>query len=407
LSSLIHAQDTQALVHMQLRPDLFRDNEATLFALVTDHLTKHGKIPHPDTVETELGDVLVETEEPPSYYLEGVEKRYLQTKMKSAVISAQDFLKDEDPESAFKFITDVVSELQLSRNRTQIHDYALAAEMIEVEYMKQHTAIDETGIFYGWPYLDKMTTGMQPGDFNTIVGRPAAGKTFLVLRGGLHEWKKQKGRPVFFSMEMPSMIINQRLASMDSKKPLTHLLKGALTSKAFKHMMSHLQDNKQIDRPFWVVDAKMVKTVQDVANICRQLKPTSVRVDAAYLLRSENQKIGRFERITENAEMLKQLIATDLGIPVVASYQFKRGEKKKKKDTDGDDVYGSDAMLQLSTVMLGLLQEDSIETKKQRHIEVLKGRNGETGGFDIYWDFMDMGFDEIIEEDVQDLQFLN
>lgn len=408
LSSLIYEQDAQALMKMQLRPEFFRDNEIELYEMINDHLQSHGKLPHPDTIGLELGDVLVEVNEPSSFYLKGVEKRFLQTRLKTAVLDAQESLKAEDPDKAYTFLMETLNSLHMSRQRTDIIDYSQAADLIHTEYLKQHTAIEETGIFYGWPTIDKMTSGMRGGDFITVVGRPEAGKSFAILRTAHHEWRFQKGEPLVLSMEMGTLLMNQRLAAMDAHKPLTHILKGALSTKAYEHLISHLNDNKKIDRSLWIVDGNLAATAEDTLALVRKLKPTSLRVDGAYLLRSNNLRANRFERITENAEFLKQRIAGDMGIPVMASYQFKRGTTKKKKGdkSDGDDVYGSDAMLQLSSVMLGFLEEDSVETKKRRHVEILKGRSGETGGFDIWWNFMSMGFEEIEKEDVEDLQYL-
>ena len=49
----------------------------------------------------------------------------------------------------------------------------------------------------------------------------------------------------------------------------------------------------------------------------------------------------------------------------------------------------------VSSVVLALFQEDSIETSKERRIRVLKGREGTIGEFPVRWDFYGMNFDQV------------
>ena len=411
LSSLVLNGKVDDLLKLRLQPQFFKGNEEELYVFIQQHVQAHGKLPHPSTIEQKLGDVLTPAPEPPGYYLQEVEKRFLHTRLKEAVLSIQDNLKDEDPDTAFATMVDVIGAVYEAKQRHQVFDFRNAADDILAEYKKKHSPLGETGVMFGWPTIDNQSSGMLPGDFWTFVGRPTAGKTFFLLHGALNGWKKQKQVPGFFSLEMNSLIIKQRLAAMDTKQSLTRIMKGVLSTKAFKFMMDKLTENKDADRPFWVIDSNLAHTPDDIVMLCRQLGITSAWIDAAYLLRSKNNKLGKFERIADNAELLKQRVAGDLGIPVAASYQLLRSPKKKDKADDVkptmDDVFGGDAMAQLSTGMLGLLQADSIETQKRRHVEILKGRNGEVGGFDVNWDFMNMGFEEIVEPDKADLQFID
>lgn len=233
--------------------------------------------------------------------------------------------------------------------------------------------------------------------------------TFMELYIANNDWEKG-GVPLFLSMEMMLSILGKRLAAMSSHKPLTHLLKGMLTTKAFNHLVKTLELNKEKKHPFWLCDGNMASTVDDVIMLCRQLKPTSCFIDGAYLLRHSNPRISRFDRITENAEMIKQRIATDLGIPCVCSYQFsrevaKKAKNKKTQEKAGlEDIYGSDAIGQLSTISLGLFEDETVETQVRRKVDIMKGRNGETGDFLIHWDFLGMNFSEV-KKDTSELQF--
>lgn len=235
--------------------------------------------------------------------------------------------------------------------------------------------------------------------------------TFLGLYSSLRAWESGMHTPLFVSMEMMNIVIAQRLAAMHTAKNLTKLMKALMTTKSWVSMMEKLEAAKDAERPLWCVDGNLMATPDDITMLCRQTQPSLVVVDGAYLLRSSNPKASKFEKITENAEALKQRVATDLGIPVIASYQLNREATKKldknKESVGLEDIYGSDAIGQLATVVLGLFEEDGVETQHHREVDIMKGRNGERGRFKINWGFDTMDFSEVLPESANTpLQFL-
>lgn len=416
LSALVYSGDVQDYMKMALEPHLFKDSELVLFEYISNHLSKFGAIPKATTIEDvpALEDALVEAPEPPEFYLEGVEHRFLHNALKATVQEASLLLTTKQATPALDVIMKSVSTLYQKRQRKNLFDFRNAQDIIQEAYLAQKTMGNEVSMPFGWPHLDNMSGGMRPGDFVTFVGRPQAGKTFKLLYTAHNAWKT--GRvPLFISMEMMTVIITQRLAAMHTKKKLTDLIKAELSTKAANAMMGDLHKLKKAEVPLWVVDGSLVRTVDDILMLCHQLNPSAVFVDGAYLLDHQDKRMGKWDKQADNARQLKQRIATDLGIPVVASYQLTKGSVKAKKAkgkgqdvADGmEDVYGSDEMAQLSTVMLGLFDnEEDIEAKKQRKIKILKGRNGETGEFLINWDFgAAMNFTEVAPpEDPKDVQ---
>lgn len=413
LSSLVYSGSVQDYIKLGLGEHLFQGAEKMLFGVILDHLSAYGKIPSVSTINgmVNMEDALVEAPEPPKYYMDETEKRYLQLSLKEVMIKTDALLKVKDSTGAMEVISKGVADLYAKQHRNHLFDFRDSAKIIAEAYHQQKKFEDGAGLMFGWPTLDNMTGGLRGGDFCSFVGRPAAGKTFKLLYNALNAWNTEGGRvPLFVSMEMNQLIISQRLAAMQTKKNLTHLLKAEMTSNAFKQMMVTLHSLKKKEHPLWVVDGNLTATVDDIVLLARQLNPSAVYVDGAYLLRHPNQKISKFERISDNAEMLKQRIATDMDIPVVCSYQLNREAAKKKKKNDEqaglEDIAGSDAIGQISTVVMGLFQEESIETMKRRRVNILKGRNGEIGQFDINWAFDTMDFTEYVEPSISEMQFL-
>ena len=112
-------------------------------------------------------------------------------------------------------------------------------------------------------------------------------------------------------------------------------------------------------------------------------------IDGAYLPTHPTEK-NRFIRVAENASLIKQHICDpgpDHMLVRSPAKPPKTQKGEKKKPLTGDDIGDPDAILQLSSLALGIMQEESNETLKQREVSVLKGRKGETGKFTVNWDF--------------------
>jgi replicative DNA helicase len=399
---------------MALGDHLFKETELPLYSLIHTHVTKYGKIPSQVTIEgiNGMDDAVVEAPEPPKFYYDEVQKRYLHGALKSTIQEVSLLLVEKAPEAAMDVMLRYTASLYKQSRRASLFDFREAEELIHQSYMAQKLMGSDITLPYGWPTLDEMSGGMRGGDFVTFVGRPMAGKTFKLLYTALNAWNLGR-TPLFVSMEMLALIIQQRLTAMQTHKKLTDLLKAELSTQAYKDMMLQLRALKAIKQPLWVLDSNLASTVDDILQYVMLLNPSCLFVDGGYLLDHPDKKFSKWDKQAENARLLKQIVATDLQIPVVVSYQLGKASAKAKKKGNGkgeadgmEDVYGSDEMAQLSTVMLGLYDnEANVEAKKKRTVKILKGRNGETGQFDINWDFSaQMNFSEIVPEDPHTMQ---
>lgn len=412
LSSFVHTGDLQEYIRLPVEEHLFKETEIPLYHAIRNHVSKYGKIPSQSTLEAMPGldDAIVDAPEPPKFYFDETQKRYMHSALKATVQEVSSLLVDKAPDAAMDVLLRYTSALFKQSRRASLFDFREVEAVIHDAYMAQKLMGSETTLPYGWPTLDEMSGGMRAGDFVTFVGRPMAGKTFKLLYTSLNAW--HIGRtPLFVSMEMMALIIQQRLTAMQTHKKLTDLLKAELSTQAYKDMMLQLKALKAIPNPFWVLDSNLASNVDDILQYVMLLNPSCLFVDGGYLLEHPDKKMGKWDKQAENARLLKQVVATDMGIPVAVSYQLsKQSAKSKKKgkgEADGmEDVYGSDEMAQLSTVMLGLYDnEANVEAKTKRTVKILKGRNGETGQFDINWDFSSkMDFSEIVPEDPHTMQ---
>lgn len=410
LTSLVKHNSLKEYMRLSIDEKYFKPSERELYKAVATHVFKYG-IPSPHTFEEMAAECDVDVpvaHEPPEYYMEKVRERYISDTLKLAVQGAGVKIKEGDSYQALEDLTKQVIDLSIQKIGGQIVDLRDSWPIVK-KVMNEKLWKTEQGIKMGWPYLDNMAEGLRGGDMVSYIGRPGMGKTFQLLYTGHNAWYNQKVPVLLISMEMIPLLILQRLTAMHGGVSLTALKKAEMSSESATKLGVKMTNLGSHEVPYYIVNGNLTATVEDIWQLCKQLKPGLLLVDGAYLVRTKDARMGKFERIGHVAESLKSMIATELDIPVIATYQFNRDAKKKTKKDEKpglEDIYGSDVIGQVSSIVLGLLEDDGVETIERRRVDILKGRSGETGFFYSKWDFVTMDFSEWDEEKLEGLQFL-
>lgn len=407
LKRLVADEDALGYHKAKLSKKLFHADEVEVYQWIDSHLGSYQKLPVMATLEAQFPELkLITTPEPAKYYLDKIGARFAYEKIDEANIASQALLKDNHDavDEAALVLSTALSEITEQRHRHKLLNFKTEGPKAVIQaYHNLATSKNPPAIF-DWPTLDKQTGGMMPGDLISFVGRPASGKTFKVLRCGLANWQKRRKNVMMVSTEMSTVPIIQRVAAMYAHTNLTQLKIGGYSSNTFKLFTTKMLAVKEEPADLFIMDANLAVDVEAVYGLAAQLNAQMVLIDGAYLLRHKNPRLDRFTRVSENVELMKRF-GEDLEIPTVASWQFNRDvmkkDKKKGQKVGVEDIGMSDAIGQVSSVVLGLMQEEGVETIQSRLVEVLKGRNGETGQFRINWDFTTMNFDEVSEKPQQ------
>ena len=400
LRKLCEAQDPLQWHHAKLSPPLFKAHEVEAFQWVDAHLKKHHALPQPETLFQKFPDTKdVPTPEPVSYYVQLLENAFFHSTINQANIDSQNVLKGDPSghDAALAILQGAIKTITEQKYRQKIIDAGVDGSKLVLTEYHQVGQKDPLAIF-GWPYLDQQTGGGMPGDVISYIGRPAAGKTWKMLWSAIQNWKM--GRNVLFvSMEMSKLPILQRVAAVVAGTNITQMKMGQFSGHTYKKFLTGLQSMKAMTGKMYVVEGNLASTVTDIYMVADMLGCHNVYIDGAYLVKHENKKLDRFTRVAENVELMKQS-SEDGSFCTFASWQFNREASKKTKQAGEqkgnlDDIGYSDAIGQVSSIALGLFQEDSVETIMRRTIKVLKGRNGEVGEFSINWDFQIMDFSQV------------
>lgn len=405
LTKLIREQNTFGFIQAKLDASYFPEGEErSLYEVCQQHIEEYGKLPALSTMEGQ-GFTPPETPEPHKFYLALVDERYRFKLFGTMAKEVIKLLGDDGVDDAQKVIQERLDLAYTSASRHNLIDFAEDGWTILKQHLASKKLCDKDTLAMGWPSLDSMSGGLISGDVVSIVGRPGMGKTWLMLHAAAHMWKA--GHDVLFvAMEMPKEAIVGRLSAMYCGVNSAHIKHGELSDweevKVYGKMITLAESESA---RFWVLDANLAATVPEIFALVGQLKPECVFVDGAYMLRHTNPRLDRYTRVAENVEAIKKA-AHGNGVPCVCSWQFNREAEKKGKDSKVTlaDIAYSDAIGQISSVVLGLFQpDDDPETLKRRKIDILKGREGETGEFHVFWDFGTMLFNEApsAEEEAQ------
>ncbi len=223
-----------------------------------------------------------------------------------------------------------------SRGRAGFQDLqsvlAQVVERVDDLYNRENPN-DITGVPTGFVDLDRMTSGMQPGDMIILAARPSVGKTAFALNICEHVAIDQ-GMPVaVFSMEMGAAQLAMRLVCSVGRIDQQRLRTGRLTEDDWPRLTSAIQ--KMQDANLFIDETPALNPLELRARarrLARQYgKLGLVMVD--YLQLMSGTGSSNENRATEVAEISRSLkaLAKELHVPVIALSQLSR-EVEKRND---------------------------------------------------------------------------
>lgn len=298
---------------------------------------------------------------------------------------------------------DRAEQLVFEVGRKQLGKYFTSVRSLAKEFFVDVDLIVESGEpmsgqHVGFTDLDRLTSGFYPGDFVIVGARPAMGKTSLALDFALNVAKeivKQEkvGSVAVFSLEMSSIQIVRRMASMISGVSMTVLKTGKITNAHYKDLADGCEVLYEL--PIYIDDASDV-TPLEMRGKCRRLKAerglSMVIIDYLQLMRGSRRTENRVQEISDIARACKSM-AKELQVPVVALSQLNRSvESREDKRPQLSDIRESGSIEAEADVVMLLYREAYYKAKEEHRdipwnpddvevaeIIVAKHRNGPTG----------------------------
>lgn len=238
-------------------------------------------------------------------------------------------------------ISDLLSNLQLNLINLDISEINTAYEQVGNKadelfnrIMSKEKSDIGVGLSFGFPPLDELILGANPGDLIILAARPAMGKTAFALNIANNVAKNNK-TVLFFSLEMSNSQIVQRMMSIDSLVPISLMRKNEISTENAKNLAWTVSEMKQ-----WkmYLNDKPTSTISDITTIAKRFarnnKVDLVVVDYLQLM-SDSSKASMENRqleVSKISRSLKQL-ARELECPVLALSQLSRNVEKREDKT--------------------------------------------------------------------------
>lgn len=251
-----------------------------------------------------------------------------------------------------------------------------------MERMERGDAL--AGLQTGFPLVDEMTGGLQPGRVYGIGARAKMGKTILAMNFCANA--ALSGTPTaIYSLEMPDEELMQRMSSAEAGVPSVMLQRPRLLESATEEMAKlHAAIKRLREAPLWISDRTDV-TVEQIESQARQMHASGqlglLCIDYLGLLRMP--KADRHDLAVAHCTRRIKIIAKELRIPVILVFQLNRGSESgmQVRPPRPSDARDSGAIEQDLDAMF-LLHRPSYYDKnaaKGLRLDLAIQRNGPTG----------------------------
>jgi replicative DNA helicase len=247
------------------------------------------------------------------------------------------------------------------------------------------TDVGLTGTPSGFPDLDSLTGGFQPGNLIVLAARPSMGKSAAATN--IAEYAAvEAGVPVaLFSLEMSETELAHRFLASQARVSSDDLRKGRVRAEKWPKVLKAVE--KLARAPIFVDDSSDMSVLELRAKSRRLAARHGlglVVVDYLQLMRPEGRPdSSRVEQIGQISRGLK-ILARELDVPVIAVSQLSRAVESRNPPVPMlSDLRESGSIEQDADVVMFIYRDEYYNRESERlgeaDVIVAKHRNGPIG----------------------------
>lgn len=250
---------------------------------------------------------------------------------------------------------------------------------------RHEQGVDVTGTPTGFVDLDRLTSGLQPGNLVVLAARPSMGKSALALAISANLAVRTDTPVAVFTLEMSNEEVMQRLMCSEARIDSLRLRNGRLSIEEWARLTNAC--DRLSTAPLYVDDAGSLSMVE-IRSKARRIKAAEpglglVIVDYLQLVTSGQRAESRVQDVSQISRSLKML-AGDLKVPVLALSQLSRAvESRHDRRPVLSDLRESGAIEQDADLVMFVYRDDYYDEDSEHQgiaeIILAKHRNGPTG----------------------------
>ncbi len=263
------------------------------------------------------------------------------------------------------------------------NDFKQVKEELLFNKLKQLDQNAEIGLPTGFMDLDAITQGLKKSELIVIGSRPSMGKTSLLLNIASFVSKKHKN-VVFFSLDMTSERIIERLLSLNSLVKQNNIMASALSAKDWDNLYIAIQELS--DSNMLINDSCI--SVNEIYEKSRALESKSkvdlILIDDFQLMFLDEKLENRHQELSKILRILKKL-AKEINCPIIITSQVSRNvEIRADHRPILQDLKESGALEEYADTVIFLYMDeyyypDCTEKPNIMELIIAKNKTGRTG----------------------------
>ena len=376
---------------------------------LTEQLRRDGKLESAGgaTYVNELTGLISSSAHAPHWLAIIREKHFLRQLISTAVTTVEkahthaegiERLLEEVEQSFFRISEDRISE------SAQTIDGPIAEAMELVQrIIRDRNSVQ--GVPTGFPDLDAMTFGFQPGQMIVVAARPGMGKTSIALNfieAALFPKPSEKRNPsnvLLFSLEMPARELALRLLCSRARVNMQKLRTAHPDERMQVDLVQAANEYKGLPL---VVDDNGGQNILEIRAKCRRVHARTpldmVVIDYIQLINGLDSGLPREQQIAEVSRSIKAM-AKEFKIPIIALAQLNRKSEDEARQPRMSDLRESGSIEQDADIVLLIAKATAADRKAiegeaeapgaggmfLRDLIVAKNRNGPTDEVKLYF----------------------
>lgn len=401
LSKVIQERNLSFVLESNVNESWFADaNDKKIFRFVLDHFSKYQECPSVEVVKENFPSYELLTVDDSVYYLLDriVEDRRKQRVIKTLTSALESLEKDQDHEGAIRSMELGLLKLEEDGlNKSNAVEITAAAKNAIAEYEHRKNNPGLLGIPTGFPTMDVVTSGLQPGQLIVIIAPPKTGKSTLAMQMAITAHMEGKV-PLFYSFEMSNQEQVSRYYAMRARISHKRLMEGSLSKEEETRFYSKVQSIQNMRDKGWLYDSSNGQTVSGIASTIQTTNPDIVFIDGTYLMIDEQTNESNTPQALTNITRSLKRLAQKVNKPVVITTQVLTW-KMKKGSVNADAIGYSSSFHQDADVIFGLQREDEA-VDDTRLLKVVASRNSGLKDVSLTWSWETGQFREMTSEDV-------
>lgn len=329
-------------------------------------------------------------------------RRHLQSGMMDAI----DAVQTDDIDSVVAQLDSLTQEIDEADSEYAAPEKQVLNDLVDRIDQRHQSGVKMNGLTTGLIDLDENTDGLQNSDLVILAARPSQGKTAFALgmiRAAMHH------TPVaFFSLEMPTSKILDRMVTAEAKINFKAVKRGMMEQRDFDSFAVAVQN---FHNAKFRIDDRSYLTPAMMRSACKRYKKEMgglglIVVDYLQLMAPGKKMENETLSIGYISSQLKRL-AKDFDCPVVALSQLNRGvEARPNKRPRNSDLRQSGSIEQDADLIMFLYRDEVYDknTSNPGICEVIigKAREGEIGTVYTAWQGHFQRFDNLAPGSVND-----